>query len=89
MMNQQQLAGTFDLTDWHFTQTSSVSLQESLQRGMQHNAHELRIKHHTIATTPTFFRGRFPVLLEQAAHREPLPSLSLLFAMMMVCCCCG
>lgn len=70
---QQQLAGTFDFTVRHFTHTNYVSLQESEHKGMQHNPQLLKIKHHMIATVPTFLRGRLPVLLLQAAQREPVP----------------
>ena len=72
-MNQQQLAATFDFTVWHFTQTSSVSLQESVQRGMQHSAQEVRTRHQTIATPPNFLRGRLAVSFPQPPQGEPVP----------------
>ena len=73
---QQQLASILDLTIWHLTQTISVSLQESVQRGIREQSpppRKNRVTHQMMATQPTFFRGIFPVSLVQEAQGDPLP----------------
>ena len=73
---QQQLASILDLTVWHLTQMSSVSLQPSEQRGMQERTDPVkkrRQRHQRMATIPTFFLGMFPVSLQQDGHGEPSP----------------
>jgi hypothetical protein len=82
--DQQQLAAILLLTVWHLTQMSSVSLQESVQRGMQQRLQLDSTMHQIMATIPTFFLGRFPVSFPQVGQGLPLPLFPLLPAMMMV-----
>jgi hypothetical protein len=73
--DQQQLACTLAFTVWHLTQTSSVSLQLSLQRGYKEPNPAVIMKrttHQTIAVDPTVFLGMFPVSLWQVGQGEPI-----------------
>ena len=75
-----QLAAIFDLTVWHLTHTNSVSLQLSMQKGMQEASAPVRTnktRHQTMVTLPTTFLGMFPVFFPQAGQGEPSPEWSL------------
>jgi len=74
---QQQFAGIFTLTVWHFTHTSYVSLHESVQRGMQQREQFDKTMHQIIATIPIFFLGRLPVSFPQEGQGVPLLLLLL------------
>lgn len=83
-MAQQQLAGRVFLTLWHLTQTSSTSLQPSMQQGSQKRKAVVKSRQNpqAQATAPTFLRGMCDVLTPQIGHN--VPSSSSLFMWMIV-----
>ncbi len=70
-ITQQQLAGIVFLTCWHFTHTSSESLQPSMQHGRQQRKHIVSGTAQRNATHPAFFLTIWPVLPPQNWHGLP------------------
>ena len=82
-----QLAAIFDLTIWHLTHTNSVSLQLSMQKGMQQASPPVRTnktRHQTMVMQPIVFLGMFPVSFPQVGQGEPDPELPLFPKLMII-----
>ena len=78
--NQQQFAYTVVLTKPHCWHTTYVSLQLSMQQGIQNSKPVVQVKkiHHATVTDPTFDRITLSVYLLHTAHLLIFPNCIML-----------